>query len=118
MRIAVICGGPSAERGISLNSARSVMDHLSAMGHEIVPFYCDTGKNFYRLSPAQLYSNTPSDFDFKLKQNATPLSEAAFIAECRATDLVFPAIHGTFGEDGELQTLLEANDIPLRRVAF
>jgi D-alanine--D-alanine ligase len=112
MRIAVICGGPSAERGISLNSARSVMDHLSAAGHEIVPFYCDTAKNFYRLSPAQLYSNTPSDFDFKLKHAAEPLSEAAFIEECRKTDLVFPAIHGAFGEDGELQALLEAYNIP------
>jgi len=28
LRVALICGGPSAERGISLNSARSVLDHL------------------------------------------------------------------------------------------
>ena len=28
LRVAIICGGPSAERGISLNSARSVLDHL------------------------------------------------------------------------------------------
>ncbi len=112
MRIAVICGGPSAERGISLNSARSVMDHLTSLGWEIVPFYCDMQKNFYRLSPSQLYSNTPSDFDFKLKHTAKPLSEAEFIKECRTTDLVFPAIHGAFGEDGELQELLEKHKIP------
>ncbi|HEU0117540.1 MAG TPA: hypothetical protein VFR09_02800, partial [Alphaproteobacteria bacterium] len=112
MRIAVICGGPSAERGISLNSARSVMDHLSALGWEIVPFYCDTHKNFYKLSPSQLYSNTPSDFDFKLKHTAEPLTEHGFISECKKVDLVFPAIHGAFGEDGELQELLESNKIP------
>ena len=112
MRIAVICGGPSAERGISLNSARSVMDHLTPLGWEIVPFYCDVSKNFYQLSPSQLYSNTPSDFDFKLKHTAIPLSESQFIEACRKTDIMFPAIHGAFGEDGELQELLERHNIP------
>ncbi len=112
MRLAVICGGPSAERGISLNSARSVMDHLTPLGWEIAPIYCDTQKKFYQLSPSQLYSNTPSDFDFKLKHTANPLTESEFVAECRKADLVFPAIHGAFGEDGELQELLEKHKIP------
>ena len=112
MRIAVICGGPSAERGISLNSARSVMDHLTPLGWEIVPFYCNTKKEFFQLSPNQLYSNTPSDFDFKLKHTAKALTESGFIAECQKVDLVFPAIHGTYGEDGDLQALLEAHQIP------
>ncbi len=112
MRLAVICGGPSAERGISLNSARSLLDHLSPLEWEIVPFFCDAQKRFYQLSPAQMYSNTPSDFDFKLAHTAQPLSEEAFIAACRKVDLVFPAIHGAFGEDGELQGLLERHGIP------
>jgi len=112
MRIAVICGGPSAERGISMNSARSLLDHLSPFGWEIVPIYCDTGRNFYLLSPAQLYSNTPSDFDFKLHHAAKAMTREAFIDTCRGVDLVFPAIHGEFGEDGELQSLLEQNGIP------
>ena len=112
MRIAVICGGPSAERGISLNSARSVMDHLTPLGWEIIPIYCNKQKEFYQLSPSQLYSNTPSDFDFKLKHTARPLTQEGFIAACRLVDLVFPAIHGTFGEDGDLQALLEKHDIP------
>ena len=32
LRVALICGGPSQERGISLNSARSVLDHLEVRG--------------------------------------------------------------------------------------
>jgi D-alanine--D-alanine ligase len=112
MRIALICGGPSAERGISLNSARSVMDHLTPLGWEIAPYYCDMQKNFYRLSPSQLYSNTPSDFDYKLAHAAHPLSGDEFIKECKTADIVFPAIHGAFGEDGELQALLEKHKIP------
>jgi len=112
MRIGLVCGGPSAERGISLNSARSAMDHLTPFGWEIVPLYCDPELNFYRLSPPQLYSNTPSDFDYKLANTAHPLTKDEFIAECRAVDIVFPAIHGEFGEDGQLQELLEDNGIP------
>ena len=42
IRVAVVCGGPSGERGISLNSARTVLDHLGACEDvDIVPFYVD-----------------------------------------------------------------------------
>ena len=66
MKVSLICGGPSLERGISLNSARSLLDHLQSETIEVVPFYLDYKKNAYAISKAQLYSNTPSDFDFKL----------------------------------------------------
>jgi D-alanine--D-alanine ligase len=112
MRIGLICGGPSAERGFSLNSARSAMDHLTPLGWEVILYYCDLNKNFYRLSYKQLYSNTPYDFDFKLADMAQPLSPSEFIDECRNIDIVLPVIHGNYGEDGELQELLEKNDIP------
>lgn len=112
LRVALICGGPSPERGISLNSARSVLDHLSREGVDICPFYVDIFKNFYSISPSQLYSNTPSDFDFKLQSTAKALTHPELILALKATDITFPAIHGTFGEDGELQSLLEKHSIP------
>ena len=67
VNIAILCGGPSLERGISLNSARSVMDHLGSLGVEIVSIYFNEQKKPFRISTGALYSNTPSDFDFKLK---------------------------------------------------
>jgi len=88
------------------------MDHLGCDDIIIRPFYVDYQKQFYAISPTQLYSNTPADFDFKLAQTAHSLSEDTFIAKLREVDLVFPVIHGAFGEDGELQTLLEKHDIP------
>jgi D-alanine--D-alanine ligase len=112
LRVAVLCGGPSQERGISLNSARSLADHLRSQGIEIIPFYVDRGLNFYALSPSQLYSNTPADFDFKLGQLAEPLTHEALRSRLRAVDIVFPAIHGSFGEDGQLQALLDSWQIP------
>src|SRR3990167_7500756 len=78
-RVALLCGGPSLERGISLNSARSVMDHLGSLGVNIVPIYFNEQKKPYKISTAQLYSNTPSDFDFKLKKTGKELTESNLI---------------------------------------
>ncbi len=111
-KIALITGGPSLERAISLNSARSVLDHLGVENIDIVPFYFDPNGKPYKVSKAQLYSNTPSDFDFKLKQNSKPLSQDLFIKEVRKCDIAFPVIHGKFGEDGQIQKIFSKNNIP------
>ncbi|MES2272601.1 MAG: hypothetical protein V4487_00215, partial [Chlamydiota bacterium] len=112
LNIAIICGGPSRERGISLNSARSFLDHTSSLDLCLTVFYVNPKGAYYQLTPGQLYSNTPSDFDFKLAQNATPLNETSLIARLLGVDLVFPLIHGTYGEDGALQQFLETHRIP------
>jgi len=111
-KLILICGGPSAERGISLNSARSLLDHLSHFSIEIIPIYADQSLRFYRLSCAQLYSNTPADFDFKLLEMADLLDEERLLALLHAADLVFPVIHGIYGEDGTLQAFLEKHHVP------
>lgn len=112
MKIGLLCGGPSLERGISLNSARSVMDHLESEKIEIVPVYFNAKRKPYQISKSQLYSNTPSDFDFKLQQTAQPLNEKTLANLLKKTDIVFPVIHGAFGEDGEIQSFLEKYNLP------
>ncbi|RIL07856.1 MAG: hypothetical protein DCC75_09670, partial [Proteobacteria bacterium] len=107
IKIAVLCGGPSPERGISLNSARSACDHIESENIEIVPIYFDLHKRPYLISRGQLYSNTPSDFDFKLRGTAKVLSNAAFAKIMRGVDAAFPVMHGQFGEDGGIQSVLE-----------
>ena len=111
-RVAVLCGGPSLERGISLNSARSVLDHLMSDTTEIVPIYFDQQKRAYHISTAQLYSNTPSDFDFKLQSTARVLNTKQLVKLLKSVDIVFPAMHGPFGEDGQIQAFLEKHKIP------
>ena len=110
--VALLCGGPSLERGISLNSARSVMDHLGSLGVEIIPIYFDEKKQPYKISCGQLYSNTPSDFDFKLRKTGKKLTQSGLIKLLKSVAIVFPCIHGAFGEDGEIQSFLEKYDIP------
>lgn len=111
MKILLICGGPSLERGISLNSARSVMDHLESEDIEILPLYFDYKKRPYKISKSQLYSNTPSDFDFKLQSSAKLLSRTALKDYLKSADLAFPVMHGAFGEDGSIQKILEKYNV-------
>lgn len=116
MKIALLFGGPSLERGISLNSARSVMDHLQNTNQDqaaaMVPIYFDYKKQAYLTSPNQLYSNTPSDFDFKLDNTAKPLTRTQLKQTLKTVDIAFPAMHGPFGEDGSIQRLLEQYKVP------
>jgi D-alanine--D-alanine ligase len=88
------------------------MDHLSTDGVEIIPIYLDSKKHFFRVSAAQLYSNTPSDFDFKLSHTATPLTNVSLVRLLKSVDIVFPVMHGPFGEDGGIQSFLEKVGIP------
>jgi D-alanine--D-alanine ligase len=114
-RIAVLCGGPSGERGISLNSARSVCDHLDAAGADdevqILYLYYRNLDVAFPVERAQLYSNTPLDFDFKLSA-AAPLDADGQRAWLSGVDLVLPLIHGATGEDGQIQRRLEAWGLP------
>lgn len=112
IKIALLCGGPSLERGISLNSARSVCDHLHSEQTEIIPIYFDQNRKPYLISRSQLYSNTPSDFDFKLATSAKPLTQAGFLRLLKSVDLAFPVMHGLFGEDGDIQRLLKRAGCP------
>ncbi|UTC24236.1 hypothetical protein MMH89_03235 [Candidatus Comchoanobacter bicostacola] len=111
LKIVLICGGPSFERGVSINSARSILDHLQLFDVQISSLYVDTNKRFYRLDLHHLYSNTPEDFDYLLSLD-DGLSVAELQTELKTCDLVYPLIHGIYGEDGELQSLLEAYNIP------
>ncbi|XP_052173923.1 uncharacterized protein LOC127789161 [Diospyros lotus] len=114
LRVGLICGGPSAERGISLNSARSVLDHIQGDDLHVSCYYIDCNLKAYAISPAQVYSNTPADFDFKLESLAQGFESLSDFADHLAgsVDIVFPVIHGRFGEDGGIQELLEKSNIP------
>ncbi|KAI7734319.1 hypothetical protein M8C21_009451, partial [Ambrosia artemisiifolia] len=105
LKVGLVCGGPSAERGISLNSARSVLDHIQGDDLHVSCYYIDPNLNAYAISSAQVYSNTPADFDFKLESVAQGFDTLTEFAEhlAASVDIVFPVIHGRFGEDGGIQ---------------
>ncbi|XP_074311865.1 uncharacterized protein LOC141647542 isoform X2 [Silene latifolia] len=114
LRVGLICGGPSLERGISLNSARSLLHHIQGDDLEVKCYYIDCQLNAFAISSSQLYSNTPADFDFKLESLAQGFHSLSDFMDhlVASVDIVFPVIHGPFGEDGTIQELLERSKIP------
>jgi D-alanine--D-alanine ligase len=113
LKVALICGGPSKECNISLNSVRSVYDHMRKMpdiSAKIVFINEDNKK--YLINEEFLYSNTTSDFKFMLHSQGNCIDDAAFLGFLKNNDLAFPVMHGKYGEDGELQKFLEDNAIP------
>lgn len=113
LRVALLLGGPSPERAISLNSARSVADHLEGDGVSIETIiYFDSVRQAYEIDRKMLYSNTPGDFDFKLSHIARALSRGQLAESLRRADIAFPVMHGAFGEDGHVQALLEDIGVP------
>jgi D-alanine-D-alanine ligase len=110
MRIAVLFGGTSEERDVSIASAAQVIPALRALGHEV--YGVDTASG--RLPPAaehSLLANRiaplpPSSTSIaKVRAQARHLSPEYF--DIQATDVVFLALHGGAGEDGRIQALLD-----------
>ena len=126
-KVGLLIGGPSTERAISLNSARSVLDHLEGDGIVVDPIiYFDTERRAWRLAGparAKVYSNTPQDFDWSLPAGDSPARtplltnsrvplEDQLATALREADIVLPVMHGVFGEDGGIQEILAERNIP------
>jgi len=118
--VGILFGGRSGEHEVSLQSAASVMNALDPAKYEILPIGI-TPEGHWRIgsSAAQLLSQvlesgdpvTPSvdPVGPKLLSLARPLPAPNSWPE---VDVVFPVLHGTFGEDGTVQGLLELADVP------
>jgi len=103
-RIAVLSGGRSSEREISLASARSVAGALSARGAEVISIEIGRGGQWALGPPAT--DDTPGT------ELAMRLPGRAVVQMLGEADVVFPVLHGPFGEDGTVQGLLELADLP------
>jgi D-alanine-D-alanine ligase len=86
--VAVIYGGRSGEHDISVRSAKAIMDGLDPGRYQIVPYF---------ISQEGKWS---------------PRAIAPEPGAAPAIDVAFPVLHGTFGEDGTVQGLLELAGLP------
>ena len=99
-RIAVILGGRSSENAISVASATSVIDALERSGNDVVTVQIDRSGT-WQLGTGR--KALESGERLPGKDVATTLSDV---------DVVFPVLHGPFGEDGTVQGLLELAGVP------
>jgi D-alanine-D-alanine ligase len=88
LRIAVLYGGRSGEHEVSLNSAESIIRAMDASKYEVQRILISKEG---RWQPRAISPEPGGNPDI---------------------DVVFPILHGTFGEDGTVQGLLELADLP------
>lgn len=111
IRVAVVYGGRSSEHAISCVSAGSILRHLDPDRFEVVPVGIARDGSWLRtdVDPDKLVI---ADGVLPEVTGAaeTPLAQAAEILA--SVDVVFPILHGPYGEDGTIQGLLEMAGIP------
>jgi D-alanine-D-alanine ligase len=101
MKVAVLMGGRSAEREVSLRTGQGVARALRALGHEVTSVDAADGA----LLPAdgEEAGARPAGVVGRLPLRAQVL--VADVPAVRDADLVYIALHGTFGEDGRIQEI-------------
>ena len=90
LRVVVLGGGRSSEHEVSLASAQSIVEGLRAGGHD--PVYVEVGRDGVWRRDGRTIALEPGK-------------------GVEGAQVVFPALHGPFGEDGTLQGLLECLDV-------
>jgi D-alanine-D-alanine ligase len=102
-RVAVLLGGRSSEHEISLASARSVLEALDPERYETVTV--EIGRD-------GRWELGTGDGDGSSVAETLPVPTAKVPATLGEVDVVFPVLHGPFGEDGTVQGLLELAGVP------
>jgi D-alanine-D-alanine ligase len=127
LRVGVIFGGRSGEHEVSIRSARAIVESIDQRKFEVVPIAIT--KEGKWLAPAQAVQLLPPAVHDRMAANGPATGDVALIGDpshrglislesdsqsfvAEKLDVVFPALHGTYGEDGTLQGLLEMADVP------
>ena len=92
IKLGVILGGMSTENEVSEKSANSVINNLDKTKYEIFPIYIDKKGNWFEY------------------ENKKPIEN--IVNYLKDLDVVFPVLHGLYGEDGTIQGMLELLKIP------
>ena len=127
LRIGVIFGGRSGEHEVSLRSARSVIEAIDKSKYEVVPIAITKEGNWLgpaaaakvlppetqRLVPTNTHVNASRDVAILGDPSRTGLVKLDADDQSREQlDVIFPVLHGTYGEDGTIQGLLEMAALP------
>ncbi|MGI9647128.1 MAG: D-alanine--D-alanine ligase family protein [Acidimicrobiia bacterium] len=101
--VLVLFGGKSAEHEVSCESAATVAESLEAAGHTVVLIGIDPGGGWHLADPR----SRPLVADGDPVSLSVPGGVLTHQGERVAFDVVFPVLHGPFGEDGTVQGLFE-----------
>ncbi len=125
--VAVIFGGRSVEHDVSIVTGHQIMGAFPADLYEVVPVYISRDGAWFTGDPLLDLDNFANKGLLRLEGVAScllspdtrhhglivnPLAGRFSKSDVKRIDVAFPALHGTHGEDGSLQGLLELADIP------
>jgi len=134
IRVGLIYGGKSGEHDVSLQTALAVMKAMDFNKYEVTPFYITKKGEWKSGAPLLAPAESKDALTFSASSNAEPhasnalapifgsvqpqgqvsisASHADIDADRAGLDVIFPLLHGTFGEDGTIQGLLEIANVP------
>ena len=126
IRVGVIFGGRSGEHEIAIRSAKTVIEQIDPNKYDVVPIAISNEGRW--LSPAESVRQFPDHTQRTFLESSGEPSSASIALSGETSrggltvldgdggtmplDVIFPVLHGTFGEDGTIQGLLEMADIP------
>ncbi|WP_348267495.1 D-alanine--D-alanine ligase [Edaphobacter paludis] len=110
-RIGILFGGRSGEHEISLLSAASILKAIDKKKYEVVPIGITKQGHWVGSDEAQalLTGNGSQPEPLQLSAGSDLVHQSNNLTQ--TVDVVFPVLHGTFGEDGTIQGLFELADI-------
>lgn len=118
LRVAVIFGGKSGEHEVSIASAASIFKHLDPQRYEALPIKIEkdgrwvlAGEVPKAISAADVHKQVEGPSTTSAGGNLQPIDPTTTLA-AGSVDVVFPVLHGPFGEDGTVQGLLELANVP------
>lgn len=122
--VGILFGGRSSEHEVSLQSARNIVEAIDRNKYDVVLIGIDKTGHWRLAHDARylLNSENPRELDLssagdEIVLAATQRSEGSIMKVNApdtpfAVDVIFPILHGTYGEDGTIQGLLKLADIP------
>ena len=110
-RIAILYGGKSVEHGVSINSARNIFQYIDKQRFE--PFLIGISTKGIWYLTETVHKEIENGEELSLALNPSSPTFQTKSGKKISVDIIFPVLHGTDGEDGSIQGLIKAIDLPM-----
>ena len=110
LKVAILYGGRSVEHGVSINSARNIVEYIDRKLFTPVPIGITQGGQWFQTRSVNksIAQGKPLSLQLNPKQPYLMSGRGKILV-----DIAFPLLHGTDGEDGSIQGLLKSLDLPV-----
>ena len=123
LNVAIVFGGKSAEHEISLISAQNVVKSIDRTKYQPILISIDQDGKWYHQANEELLYKTDDPKKIKIEDKSVPvmlspvaddhrLFNSINLEELGKVDIIYPILHGTYGEDGAIQGLAKMANLP------